>query len=199
MTTPTIDPRWRDDLVVALRMRDVPPDRIADQLKIIETHCAESGESAEEAFGDPTEYASVIAPDRPSARSDLPALLPAAVLGLLSGLLLVEGVLGLVEGRPVTVTVGDLAGAVVLVAAALLVVTIVFPRRKPLLPSFAVAGGGVALAVVLSLWLPQPLLDLPAALALVTALALLAGMIWWTIRAARTQRITDPVTGEPML
>lgn len=199
MTTPTIDPRWRDDLVVALRMRDVPPDQIADQLKIIETHCAESGESAEEAFGDPTEYASVTAPDRPSARSDLPALLPAAVLGLLSGLLLVEGILGLVEGRPVTVTVGDLAGAVVLVAAALLAVTVTFRLPKPLLPGFAVAVGGVALAVVLSLWLPHALFDLPALLALAAALALLAAMVGWTVREARRQQITDPVTGERML
>ena len=199
MTMSTIDPRWRDAFVVALRMRDVPPERIADQLKIVETHCAESGEPAEEAFGDPTEYAITIAPEAPKARDELSTLLPAAVVGLLAGLLLVEGLLGLIEGRPVTVTVGDLAGAAVLVAAALLAVTFAFRRRKPLLPSFVVAGGGVALAVVLSLWLPQPLLDLPAALALVTALALLAGMIWWTIRAARTQRITDPVTGAPML
>lgn len=60
-STAPIDRRWRDDFVVGLQLRDVEPEVIADQLKLVQTHCAESGEAAQEAFGDPTAYAQVVA------------------------------------------------------------------------------------------------------------------------------------------
>ena len=126
-------------------------------------------------------------------------MIPPSVVGLLAGLLLVEGVIGLANGRPVEVTVGDIAGSALLVVAAILTVTLVFRLRRPLVPSFALALGGVVTAVLLDLRLTTHVADLPAWLALVIALVLVAVFVITAARAARGQRITDPVTGEPML
>ena len=201
MTTSTVDPRWRDAFVIALRMRDVPSDAIADHLKVVETHCAESGESPTEAFGDPTTYAESITPEQSGSERirEVGMMIPPAVVGLLAGMLLVEGVIGLANGRPVEVTVGDIAGSALLVVAAILTVTLVFRLRRPLVPSFALALGGVVTAVLLDLRLTTHVADLPAWLALVIALVFVAVFVITTARAARGQRITDPVTGEPML
>lgn len=122
-------------------------------------------------------------------------MIPPAVVGLLAGLLLIEGVIGLANGRPVEVTVGDIAGSALLVVAAILTVTLVFRLRRPLVPSFALALGGVVTAVLLDLGLTTHVADLPAWLALV----LVAVFVITTACTARGQRITDPVTGEPML
>lgn len=48
---------WCDDFVFELRMRDVPGSVIGERLAEIEAHCADTGESPAEAFGDPTDYA----------------------------------------------------------------------------------------------------------------------------------------------
>jgi hypothetical protein len=60
---------YRQALLVALRLRDVPGVRIADALAEVDSHVAESGEDPEEAFGPPGEYATriadTLAPERP--------------------------------------------------------------------------------------------------------------------------------------
>ncbi|WP_324653451.1 hypothetical protein [Georgenia sp. H159] len=48
---------WCDDFVLELRLRDVPGPVIGDRLAEVEAHCADTGESPAEAFGDPTDYA----------------------------------------------------------------------------------------------------------------------------------------------
>ncbi len=48
---------WRDDLIVHLRMKDVPGDRIGDILLEVESHLRQTGETPLEAFGQAKEYA----------------------------------------------------------------------------------------------------------------------------------------------
>jgi hypothetical protein len=97
---------YRQALLVALRLRDVPGDRIADALAEVDSHVAETGEAPEEAFGPPKQYAAALAdaldPDRPRGwRAALAAVrsrtVPAAAVG---GYLLADGVfaLGIGEG-----------------------------------------------------------------------------------------------------
>ena len=54
---PSVEPDWVRSFVTEQNLRGVPPQRIGDQLVTVESHVRESGESAEEAFGDPAEYA----------------------------------------------------------------------------------------------------------------------------------------------
>lgn len=48
---------YRDKLLVALRLREVPGDRIGEVLAEVEAHVAETGEDPVEAFGTPRRYA----------------------------------------------------------------------------------------------------------------------------------------------
>ncbi|OMQ16027.1 hypothetical protein A7K94_0205335 [Modestobacter sp. VKM Ac-2676] len=52
---------WRDDLLLRLRMRDVPGARIGEVLAEVQSHVAETGEHPREAFGPPKEYADRVA------------------------------------------------------------------------------------------------------------------------------------------
>lgn len=48
---------YRDKLLTALRLREVPGERIGEVLAEVEAHVAETGEDPREAFGTPREYA----------------------------------------------------------------------------------------------------------------------------------------------
>jgi hypothetical protein len=57
---------WHDTFITELRLREIPGDRIGEVLAEIDTHCADSGQTPAEAFGDPIVYAaSVIAASAP--------------------------------------------------------------------------------------------------------------------------------------
>ena len=52
---------YRQELLMALRMRDVPGARIAEALAEVDSHVAETGEDPVEAFGPPKAYANQLA------------------------------------------------------------------------------------------------------------------------------------------
>lgn len=115
-----MDP-WRDAFVVQLRLRDVPGRSIGDALAQVDAHCAESGESPLQAFGDAAEYADEMAPSLPHT-----ARVPWWGSGVLAGstMLGVVGFLdsasGLRDHSTATLGAGELVSAVmigVLVAA----------------------------------------------------------------------------------
>jgi hypothetical protein len=54
---PHVDEAWADSLLLELRLLGVAGDRIGEAVCEVESHCSESGQSAQEAFGDPGEYA----------------------------------------------------------------------------------------------------------------------------------------------
>jgi hypothetical protein len=81
--------RWCGDFVLELRLRDVPGLVIGERLGEVEGHCAETGETPVEAFGDPTSYAARIAedssPKRVSGVWTVTAVAAAQVLAMLIG------------------------------------------------------------------------------------------------------------------
>lgn len=109
-TTPHIDTRWSTDFVLALRERNVPGTDIGDALAHVESFCADSGESASDAFGDPAEYAASLA-FAPVA--DEPLLttrqLAAALLGMATFLVLPDAVVAWTHGERVEIGATDLA------------------------------------------------------------------------------------------
>jgi hypothetical protein len=54
--TADLDP-YRNQLVIALRMRNVPADRIGEAVAEVESHVADTGEDPVTAFGEPADYA----------------------------------------------------------------------------------------------------------------------------------------------
>lgn len=57
--------RYRQDLIQALRLKDVPGDRIGEAVAEVESHVADTGEDPVEAFGPAKEYAATLAAGRP--------------------------------------------------------------------------------------------------------------------------------------
>lgn len=54
---PHVDERWAESFLVELRLLGVEGVRIGAALSEVESHCTESGQSAEQAFGPPVGYA----------------------------------------------------------------------------------------------------------------------------------------------
>lgn len=116
---------YRDDLILALRMRDVPGERIGEIVAEVESHVADSGEDPWDAFGAPEEYAASVTGQERVRWGLIDAVI--AVASLAAGWLLAAGLLGLLSGDPV----GPLpAWVMVLLAVAIAVPTIRHLRRS---------------------------------------------------------------------
>jgi hypothetical protein len=58
---PHVDKKWAQNLILELRLLGVQGARIGAALSEVESHCSESGQGAEQTFGDPVEYARSLA------------------------------------------------------------------------------------------------------------------------------------------
>jgi hypothetical protein len=92
---------YRQELLGALRLRRVDPDRIGEAVAEVEAHVADTGEDPREAFGPAREYARRFPSpldDTPPARRRLLNAREAAI-GAVVGLLCATGAMGLVYGE----------------------------------------------------------------------------------------------------
>jgi hypothetical protein len=117
-----------DDLLLALRAREVPGSRIGEILAEVESHVAETGESPRTAFGPPREYADEVADALGLPRTSLLGFLRRSlrwsdlVVSIVQGLtcfVLADGLWSLGAGS--TGVFGLPAGPTTAVAAGLLV------------------------------------------------------------------------------
>lgn len=68
---------WADQFVIELRSLNVPGHEIGNQVATVYAHCEETGESPEEAFGNPVTYARSLGYDSEAKTRELmPSLLP---------------------------------------------------------------------------------------------------------------------------
>lgn len=186
---------WRDELVLALRLRDATGARIGDVLAEVDEFCTDSGLDAPTAFGDPTEYAASLTDASGSTRGvreDLRDDLRAAgrvVVGFV-GLVVVLAAVG--SGPDLVVTAGWLLGVpLMLVGAALTLVTL---GQRRGVRSLLVVALTFAAVVTLGLVLDAPLATVPDWLALTVGGALLVGdAVVRTVRARR-RTLADVVT-----
>lgn len=110
------------ELTETLELRDVPTDAIAEIVREVESHVAESGENPVEAFGEPGRYADSFAPPARS-RGFWPQVIAAGLLGFGGGYSLLAGVLDLLSGSdglpwlpPIAQVVVGVVGLLALVA-----------------------------------------------------------------------------------
>ncbi|SDR16300.1 HAAS signaling domain-containing protein [Actinopolyspora saharensis] len=200
--------KYRNELMFALRVRDVPGDRIGDVLAEVETHVAESGEDPVEAFGTPGEYAARVAEEfGPAGGSPRRAVLrPGVLLVCALALCGAELVTSAVTTSEVALTIGQLLGILVLLA--LLVVPLLLAVRAATelrstgrrlwfgLGALAtlVLAPFVANAVERAVGAEQVLFTMPRPLALVVAAVLLLGTVALLVRFIRENWIVDPRT-----
>lgn len=112
-------PKWRDDLILHLRLKNVPGDRIGDILFEIDSHLAESGETPEDAFGEPKRYAASRAPTRSDKdRNETKNLIIVALGSGIGGFLAAFGAWGLGSGDDLFLSIpawpGLIAGIAIL-------------------------------------------------------------------------------------
>lgn len=112
--------KWRDALVFHLRMDDVPGDRIGDILLEVESHLAESGETPEDAFGDPKAYAQSRVTDADKEPDGLGIFIIIA-LSFFGSMSYVSGAMG--AGRESTSVYGINPWMLLVIGAALLLIT----------------------------------------------------------------------------
>ena len=194
---PHVEPAWLDAFVLALRVHGVPGTLIGDALAEVESHCAEAGEPAAEAFGDPVAYAQSLelAPDE-NLESEI------RWGGVWSGLQLVAlfavpaAVRGLVRGEPVNVTGGMLLTVVLLLGiVAVLGVKSTWAMRtvveRPGLASIILGASLTAVVLPSVLW-RTVVVSLPVVPVLVVAALLL---VVGTTRSVRTLGAPDDIVG----
>jgi len=201
---------WLDLFVIELRLLDVGGTAIGDALASAREFLADSGQSADEAFGAPRQYAQALGlPAEPKAKADGKWVHLGAGLGLIGLLLITQSIVPLARGEYV-----EFGPAVLLISGGSLVVVTILPLLLPPLLRFladvrrwklVVAGvlGGIAGGVVpflLSLWPgSRPLFSVPALpLVIVSAVLLLAPPLWNQFRHSLAEDpIIDPVIKPP--
>lgn len=178
---PSVDKGWRDELILELRLLDVPGDRIGDALVTVESHVVESGESAQEAFGDARTYARELAPPRDGqrpARFLSPVFIVGNLLGLLGLFVTARAFAAWLEGTSVSIAVGDVVSTAALLGV-MLFITLRYDRvarvvmDQPfwaLAIAFFVLGAAVAVPTLL---LRAPLVEVPMWICAAVGVALL--------------------------
>lgn len=190
--TPHVEDEWTQAFLLELRLRGVDGRRIGSALAEVEAHCAESGESARSAFGDPEAYAADLAPAPAPASPDLARDVARSVLGLAGMLLTLAAIGAWSSGTEVELTAGFLAVSALVV----LVVRLAEPLLRAVVKHWwvAVVGGGATVALfvaVLVTW-RQTVVSVPVLPSLVAGLALLAAH---TVLTLRGPDLADPVVG----
>ncbi len=208
---------WRDTFLLELRMREVPGARIGEALAEIETHCADSGESPDEAFGDPVAYADALArslraeasggseaASRPWWRDGLSWRNGLGVFAILGGIFsLLEGVDSVAHTKPGVVTVGQIISVVVpsLLAVPLFgLIVSSGPQssgpRSSKAKFFAVVLAGFFVAMAPQVIWTRPVLHASGWALLGAGLFLLLLAAWPLLSGRiRADRVVDPRTG----
>ncbi|GAB3547859.1 fumarate reductase subunit D [Actinopolyspora lacussalsi] len=201
--------KYRNELLFALRMREVPGARIGDVLAEVETHVAETGQDPVEAFGTPGEYAARVAEEfgafagSPRRAVLRPSVLLVAALALCAAELAVPAV----TTSEVTLTTGSLVGILALLA--LLVVPLLLAMRAATelhsVERRLWFGLGALATLVLAPfgadWIERMvsaepvLVTMPRWAALAFAAVFLLGTVGLLARTIRGNRIVDPRPG----
>ncbi|MGE9808020.1 hypothetical protein [Janibacter sp. G1551] len=187
---PSVDRSWVEAFILEQRLLDVPGDRIGDALVTVETHVAESGERADDVFGDPRTYARDLAatvpastPGSNSGRGGIGVrTIAAAFLGLVGLLLTNTAFEGWLSGTAVSLSWGHLAAFALTLLLLAVVVGWISGALRVLTTSVWLTGLVIALfvaaSVALMVRLPGAALEGPAAtFAAVGLLSLAAGAV----------------------
>ncbi|KAA9110732.1 HAAS signaling domain-containing protein [Microbacterium rhizomatis] len=92
--------KYTQQLMLALRLRDVPGEVIGDAIAQVESHIAETGEDPVAAFGPAREYAASFGGETAPARR-WPWYIVNWLVGFLFGCVLIIGVFGQMRGEEV--------------------------------------------------------------------------------------------------
>lgn len=184
---------WLEELTLELRMREVPGTAIGDALAQVRAHLAESGESAEEAFGTPEEYAAELnLPASADSRIEprwMGRLVASNLLGLAALYLSTPTVVALRQGLGVGISWGMLSSLGVFAAVVVALPAVFSYLFKHLVVLGALLTFAVAALVAFNVLLPWPAFVLPGWASALTVVAALAGSVL----------VYPPLTADPIV
>ncbi len=199
-TYPHLPPAWRDAVMLELRMRGASGATIGDVLAVAETHCADSGETPDSAFGRAREYAAEVPLGDGAHPNTLPDLIRSAaptMVSLAGMMLAFATTTAWVSHRPTVVTWGLVLGVVAILAGSVALVQWihVFASRMWALAVLVwlMTAGFTTLVVGLA----RQAFALPAPLAAGAAVILLAAGAWWSQLGPEADPVADPLRGDP--
>ncbi len=182
---------WRDRLLLELRDCEVPGATIGEVLAEVDAHCAATGETPQESFGDPATYAEPVATAvgaRPTPDSVVALKAFLTVAGIHAVL---EGTSAVAAGTSAAVRLGELTSMLLAAAGAFAILRLVIK------PAPQVAVRLVFVLAVLALLPLPPLLWRRVIVTVAAWPMLLAGVIglavtWWELHS---DLVIDPRTG----
>lgn len=186
---------WVDPFIVELRLDNVPGAAIGDALETVHAHCADSGETPHEAFGDPKDYARSLGLAGEPDSTLLPVIITSA--GSLAAFFIFSAAFK-AWARSEDFAINDVSlvaivGALVATVAA--ISTMRWWAEKPLRFSiFAIAVAGFAVLGTFAASMNRPaLLSLPSlGVTMVAAVILVGTAVLATARELRSPD-TDPL------
>ena len=187
--------KWLEEMTLELRLQNVPGVVIGDARASVEAHCADSGESAQEAFGDPREYArslSVSSPKNPTVvKPRLGLVLPIAA-GITGAFLVPPIVRALHEGAAnASVSWGVIASLALLGVLVWLAMKMLRPMIENWLVGVVFLGGGVVALGVLPRLVPTVAFSLPVwVMAIISAVLLIVSVMG---QRAVAKKWDDPI------
>ena len=199
---PHVHPDWREKFVLELRVEGVSGAAIGDALSEVDTHCRDSGDDAETAFGPAADYAKSL--DLPSGstwtRAELTGTWIRLILLVAGFWLALLGIIPLIAGRNADVSGGLLASF----AATLVLMVLVFVLGTRLMravvdrPLLSLLGFGAAIAAIVAVGVPfrqVSIASLPPAALLAAGIGCLAARTAYAISDRRSGKtLNDPVT-----
>jgi hypothetical protein len=200
---PHVDEAWADSLLLELRLLGVAGDRIGEAVSEVESHCTESGQSAQEAFGDPVEYAQSLQPQT-AAHSSTQAIARSVTTILVQVLgmsLLTWSFEDWIGGQQLELSVGHLVSTTAYLLTVVALVRFIDPLlrrlvRHPIPGVILVYLAGTAALVLPLVLLEQVIWRGPARWGLALGAAVLAGGVVWAVARlhAHGAEEEDPIT-----
>lgn len=203
---PHIDPSWAEAMLLELRLLGVDGPQIGSALAEVDSHCTESGQTAEEAFGDPSAYARSLglpAEDDISLKALLWSAVPVLVQ-VLGMQLLLPSFAAWRKSTLAQFSVGTLVslGLILLLvlAAARWIDLVVRTAVKHPLATWATSVATLVLFVAAQLLFPTNALEVPAVWAIALSLLLLVTGTAWGLASQgsdQTDEVVAPLTTSP--
>lgn len=202
---PHVDERWAESFMVELRLIGIAGARIGEALSEVESHCGESAQSAQDAFGTPVDYARSLqlrADGDHSPRAILQSLVP-MIVQILAMFMLNWSFESWLRGQRLEITAGRLLIAVGFILGVLILVrftdsvlraAVYHPVRSAIL-AFFVSLATTATCVAALMLLDSAIWRGSAGWGLaVGAATLVGGVVWAIVRLGAPGSGEDPIT-----
>lgn len=202
MSATSVDKKWFDELTVELRMRDVPGAAIGDTVASARELLADTGQSAEEAFGSARSYAAALELPRQAGPGWASRGMWPSLLGVLAFLIFVQASAAWAQSEPFRISAGQvvLLGGIGGLVALLPVYLRAAMRRPWLLGVLVLIGGGIGLLSAVAAEAPAWVSLNPVPWMLCTAVVMILLSVWNTVKTLQrgnTDEITDPLAAMP--